>query len=113
MNRLRKAVRDYLTMRRSLGFKLVRHEAGLHEFVSFLARRSSPTSPSSWHWSGPHKIRITNPMSGRRGSASCAASLGTGVRRIPRQKFRHSVCCPIDRRALDHTSIPITKSKNC
>jgi integrase len=29
-------------MRRSLGFKLVRHEAGLHEFVSFLARRSSP-----------------------------------------------------------------------
>ena len=42
MNRLRKAVRDYLTMRRSLGFKLVRHEAGLHEFMSFLARRSSP-----------------------------------------------------------------------
>jgi len=42
MNRLRKAVRDYLTMRRSLGFKLVRHEACLHEFVSFLARRSSP-----------------------------------------------------------------------
>ena len=42
MNRLRKAVRDYLTMRRSLGFKLVRHEAGLHEFVSFLARRTSP-----------------------------------------------------------------------
>ena len=41
MNRLRKAVRDYLTMRRSLGFKLVRHEAGLHEFVSFLARKSS------------------------------------------------------------------------
>jgi integrase/recombinase XerD len=41
MNQLRKAVRDYLTMRRSLGFKLVRHEAGLDEFVSFLARRSS------------------------------------------------------------------------
>ena len=29
MNRLSKAVRDYLTMRRGLGFKLVRHEAGL------------------------------------------------------------------------------------
>ena len=26
MNRLRKAVRDYLTMRRGLGFKMVRHE---------------------------------------------------------------------------------------
>ncbi len=41
MNRLRKAVRDYLTMRRGLGFKLVRHEAGLQEFVSFLARKRS------------------------------------------------------------------------
>ena len=41
MNRLRKAVRDYLTMRRGLGCKLVRHEAGLREFVSFLARKRS------------------------------------------------------------------------
>ena len=41
MNRLRKAVRDYLKMRRGLGFKLVRHEAGLREFVSFLARKRS------------------------------------------------------------------------
>ena len=42
MNRLRKAVRDYLTMRRGLGFKLVRHETGLQEFVSFLERKRSP-----------------------------------------------------------------------
>ena len=42
MNQLRKAVRDYLTMRRGLGFKLVRHEAGLREFLSFLARKRSP-----------------------------------------------------------------------
>jgi integrase len=41
MNRLRKAVRDYLTMRRGLGFKLVRHEADLQEFLSFLARKRS------------------------------------------------------------------------
>jgi integrase/recombinase XerD len=41
MNRLRKAVRDYLAKRRGLGFKLVRHEAGLGEFVSFLARKRS------------------------------------------------------------------------
>jgi len=39
MNRLSKAVRDYLTMRRGLGFKLIRHEAGLREFVSFLAKK--------------------------------------------------------------------------
>ena len=41
MSRLRKAVRDYLTMRRGLGFKLVKHEVWLPEFVSFLARKRS------------------------------------------------------------------------
>jgi integrase/recombinase XerD len=41
MNRLRKAVRDYLVMRRGLGFKLAKHEGGLQEFVSFLARKRS------------------------------------------------------------------------
>ena len=39
MNPLAKAVRDYLALRRGLGFKLVRHEAGLQEFTSFLARK--------------------------------------------------------------------------
>jgi len=42
MKRLRKAVRDYLTMRRGLGFKLVKHEAGLQEFVSFLEQKRNP-----------------------------------------------------------------------
>lgn len=42
MKQLRKAVRDYLTMRRGLGFKLVKHETGLQDFVSFLARKRSP-----------------------------------------------------------------------
>jgi integrase/recombinase XerD len=41
MNRLRTAVRDYLAMRRSLGFKLAKHEGGLREFLSFLARKRS------------------------------------------------------------------------
>ena len=41
MKRLRKAVRDYLKMRRGLGFKMVRYEAGLLEFVSFLERKRS------------------------------------------------------------------------
>jgi hypothetical protein len=39
MKPLAKAVRDYLALRRGLGFKLVRHEAGLQEFTSFLARK--------------------------------------------------------------------------
>jgi len=41
MKTLAKAVRDYLALRRGLGFKLVRHEAELQEFVSFLARKRS------------------------------------------------------------------------
>jgi integrase len=36
MNSLKKAVEDYLLMRRSLGFKLERHEACLREFVQYL-----------------------------------------------------------------------------
>ena len=41
MNPLAKAVRDYLALRRGLGFKLVRHEPQLQEFTSFLARKHS------------------------------------------------------------------------
>ena len=41
MNPLAKGIRDYLALRRGLGFKLVRHEAGLKEFASFLARKRS------------------------------------------------------------------------
>ena len=42
MNRLEKGIRDYLVLRRGLGFKLVRHEAALREFVLFLARKRTP-----------------------------------------------------------------------
>ena len=95
MNRLRKAVRDYLTMRRGLGFKLV--DRGRAAGVRRHSWRENAVlaSPSIWHWSGQPGIPTTQPVSGRRGSASCAASPGTGVRRIPRPKFRHSVCCLI------------------
>lgn len=56
MNRLRKAVRDYLTMRRGLGFKLVRHETGLQEFVSFLELKRSPhiTVNLALEWATQH-----------------------------------------------------------
>jgi integrase/recombinase XerD len=39
MNTLRQAVRDYLTMRRGLGFKMVEAGKGLHDFVTFMQRR--------------------------------------------------------------------------
>jgi integrase/recombinase XerD len=39
MRSLRQAVDDYLSLRRSLGFKLLRHEHYLREFVSFLKQK--------------------------------------------------------------------------
>ena len=113
MNRLRKAVRDYLTMRRGLGFKLVRHESGLREFVSFLARKRSARITVNLAPARERKQGSGFDLSGRRGSALCAASPGTGVRRIPQQRFRHSVYFPTGRNALSHTSIPITRSERC
>lgn len=41
MKRLRKAVRDYLAMRRNLGFKLAKHERGLQAFLLFLTEKRS------------------------------------------------------------------------
>src|SRR4051794_32366456 len=41
MNPLSNAVSDYLELRRGLGFKLIRHEVGLWDFVSFLERKRS------------------------------------------------------------------------
>jgi integrase/recombinase XerD len=41
MKTLRKAVDDYLELRRGLGFKLVRHETRVRQFIAFLERRKS------------------------------------------------------------------------
>ena len=43
MNPLRKAVEDYIALRRSLGFKLRDMAAGLDDFVSFLEQKSVPS----------------------------------------------------------------------
>ena len=63
MNPLTKAVRDYLALRRGLGFKLVRHEAGLQEFVSFLARKRSShiTVAVSLEWATRHAYLTGTP----------------------------------------------------
>jgi integrase len=56
MNPLSHAVRDYLELRRSLGFKLVRHEVGLRDFVSFLERKRSSrvTAALALEWATQH-----------------------------------------------------------
>ena len=59
MNPLAKGIRDYLALRRGLGFKLVRHEAGLKEFASFLARKRSShiTVALALEWATQHAHR--------------------------------------------------------
>ena len=56
MNPLAKGIRDYLALRRGLGFKLVRHETGLKEFASFLARKRSShiTVALALEWATQH-----------------------------------------------------------
>ena len=41
MKTLRQAVMDYLSLRRSLGFKLTKHDSCLREFVSFLKQKGA------------------------------------------------------------------------
>ena len=59
----RKAIRDYLAMRRGLGFKLVRHEVWAdRSSSSFLARkRSSHITVKPWRWSGRRSMRTSTP----------------------------------------------------
>jgi integrase/recombinase XerD len=56
MNLLSEAVNNYLELRRGLGFKLVRHEAGLRDFVSFLnsKRQHRITIALALEWATKH-----------------------------------------------------------
>ena len=113
MNPLAKAVRDYLALRRGLGFKLVRHEAGLQEFASFLARKRSS------HITVALALELATRHAHQK-PAEWAARLSivrgfavTGAPRIRRLKFHRWVCCLIVRHALNHISIPTMKSGSC
>lgn len=57
MKPLTKAVRDYLTMRRGLGFKLQKHETALREFLLFLERKNSAaiTVKVALEWATRHE----------------------------------------------------------
>ena len=46
MKTVREAVGDYLALRRSLGFKLKKHQRFLEEFASFLEQESTSRTPA-------------------------------------------------------------------
>lgn len=56
MTKLRKAIHDYLELRRSLGFKLEKHEVALQEFAAFLTRKHSAriTTALALEWATRH-----------------------------------------------------------
>ncbi len=56
MNKLRKAIHDYLALRRGLGFKLAKHEVALQEFATFLAgkHRARITTAFALEWATQH-----------------------------------------------------------
>jgi integrase/recombinase XerD len=56
VNRLKKAINDYLALRRSLGFKLIRHQAELRKFAEFLAKHSARhlTTALALEWATQH-----------------------------------------------------------
>lgn len=48
MKSLQTSVRDYLAMRRAMGFKLERHEAHLLDFVGFMQRHRARRITGKW-----------------------------------------------------------------
>ena len=61
MKSLQASVRDYLAMRRALGFKLERHEAHLLDFVGFMQRRRARRITGKWMVRWVHENPSTDP----------------------------------------------------
>ena len=61
MKSLQASVRDYLTMRRALGFKLERHEAHLLDFVRFMRRHRTRRVTTKWMVRWVRKNPSTDP----------------------------------------------------
>lgn len=111
MNTLRHAVQEYLTMRRSLGYKLQGAGTGLLDFVSFMeqhrasyithslaltwAKQPSGVQPDEW----ARRLSYVRMFARHRSATD------------PRLKFHRQGCCRTDRSELSHTSTRTKRSK--
>jgi hypothetical protein len=110
MKTLRQAVGDYLSLRRSLGFKLKKHESCLRELVSFLKKeRASRISTQSLR----RDIGINNRPNGRLASASYAGSPATAAAMIWPPKYLCPDSCLTVRCVRDLICIRKKRSDNC
>jgi len=65
MNTLRQAVQEYLSLRRSLGFKLQDAGKGLLDFVAFMERHRTSYITNAQAWLGLNNQSTSNQHTGR------------------------------------------------
>ena len=110
---IRKAVENYLAMRRALGFKLVDQGAVLCQFVVFLEKEKAPfiTTALALRWAT--QPFGSNQPGGPTASVSFVASHATGAPLIPVPKSHRWGFCLSATSVRCHTSIQMRKSKDC
>jgi len=99
MSQLQKAVRDYIEMRRALGFKLTEAAVGLRDFVSFLKRRSAShiTIPLALEWAQQNPAVQPSQWAQRLTWVRCFARYRSAT--VAERRFHRGVCYRIAPRA--------------
>jgi hypothetical protein len=92
MTGLDEAVRDYLTIRRALGFKLVEHQRLLPQFAAFLEQTGADTITTELAVEWP-AVPAGRRAGKRNGSRSRAGSRSTCGRSTPRRRSRPRASC--------------------
>ena len=93
MNALREALRDYLELRRGLGYKL--EDAGLQlpRFFDFLETRGASHITTALPVEWAQQPTAVQPRSGRGALVEFGASRATAMPAIPLTEIRPSACC--------------------
>jgi hypothetical protein len=94
MNTLREAVREYLSMRRDLGFKLRDASKALIDFVDFLEHHDASYITQSLALAWAQRPSHTQPAHWAQRLPSHAVSPVTVAPPIRVRRFRHRVSCP-------------------
>jgi hypothetical protein len=110
MKPLGQAVKDYLALRRSLGFKLLEYGDCLHEFVSFLKKNRAA------HITNKLAVEYANTKNPSRGHADSSSSvvlpaIASGLIREP--KYLLAGCCRSDPSGQDPISTLMMNSAAC
>ena len=113
MKPLRQAIDDYISLRRSLGFKLRRMSEGLREFAAFMEQRAAPylTTELAMEWA--MLPTIISLAIGRNDSVLSAYSPVIGTLQIRALRFLRQVCSRFDPNAPDPICIRNWRFRTC